>query len=108
MKRIFSVVALLALLYVTPVFSQNNSPAVKADKMYASFAYHEAIDEYLKVLAKEPENAKAIRNIADCYRLTNNSEKSEVYYAKVVKLADAKPIDKYNYAQALMYNAKYD
>ncbi|MBL0342441.1 MAG: hypothetical protein IPP71_16955 [Bacteroidetes bacterium] len=108
MKRIFSVVTLLVLLLVSPAFSQNNSPAVKADKLYQSFAYHEAIDEYIKVLAKEPDNAIAIRNIADCYRLTNNSEKSEVYFAKVVKLADAKPIDKYHYAQALMYNAKYE
>ena len=108
MKRFFSVWVLLSLIWVNPCLSQNNSPAVKADKLYKAFAYHEAIDEYLKVLAKEPDNATAIRNIADCYRLTNNSEKSEVYYAKVVKLADAKPIDKYHYAQSLMYNAKYD
>ncbi len=109
MKRIFSVFALLAaLLWVAPAFSQNNSSAVKADKLYKSFAYHEAIEEYIKVLAKEPDNATALRNIADCYRLTNNSEKSEFYYSKVVKLADAKPIDKYYYAQALMYNAKYE
>ncbi len=108
MKRFFSAIAFIAILCASPAFSQNNSPAVKADKLYQSFAYHEAIDEYLKVLAKEPENATAIRNIADCYRLTNNSEKSEVYYAKVVKLKDAKPTDKYHYAQSLMYNAKYD
>ena len=88
-------------------FAQNNSPLVKAEKLHKAFAFHEAIEEYQKVLLKEPENAPALRGIADCYRMTNNTERSEYYFAKVAKLEDAKPIDKFHYAQALMYNAKY-
>jgi len=111
MKRIFSGAALLVILlnlFTGLAVAQSNSPLVKAEKLYKLFAFHEAIEEYEKVLAADPTNAVAIRNIADCYRQTNNSEKAEVYYAKVVKLADAKPIDKLLYAQSLMYNAKYD
>ena len=111
MKKVFSGAVFtlsLLILCLATAHAQNNGPAVKADKLYQLFAYHEAIEEYLKVLEKEPGNATAIRNIADCYRMTNNTEKAEVYYGKVVKLPDAKPIDKFYYAQSLMYNAKYD
>src|SRR4030095_16741990 len=108
MKQFFPVLVLVALLLSGNSFGQNNGPEVKADKLYKALAYHEAINEYLKVLAKEPDNANALRNIADCYRLTNNTDQSEVYYAKVVKLPDARPIEKLYYAQSLMYNRKYD
>ena len=108
MKQFFPVLVLVALLLSGNSFGQNNGPEVKADKLYKALAYHDAINEYLKVLVKEPDNANALRSIADCYRLTNNTDQSEVYYAKVVKLPDARPIEKFYYAQSLMYNRKYD
>ncbi|MDQ3049781.1 MAG: carboxypeptidase regulatory-like domain-containing protein [Bacteroidota bacterium] len=108
MKRFFPVLVLMALVLSIPSFGQNNGPEVKADKLYMALAYHDAIDEYQKVLLKEPDNANALRNIADCFRLTNNTEKSELYYSRVVELPDARPIDKLHYAQSLMYNQKYE
>jgi len=107
MKKLFPVLMMLAILVSTTAFGQNNGPAVKADKLHKALAYHEAIDEYHKVLVKDPENATALRGIAECYRMTNNTVKSEYYYSKVAKLSDARPVDKLHYAQALMYNAKY-
>ncbi len=83
MKRFFPVLVLMALVLSIPSFGQNNGPEVKADKLYMALAYHDAIDEYQKVLLKEPDNANALRNIADCFRLTNNTEKSELYYSRV-------------------------
>ncbi len=108
MKRFFPVLVLVSILLSGSLFAQDNGPEVKGNKLYKALAYHEAIEMYEKVLVSEPQNANVLRNIADCYRLTNNIEKSEFYYAKVVKLPDARPIDKLYYAQALMYNAKYE
>ncbi|MBK9049338.1 MAG: hypothetical protein IPL74_22560 [Bacteroidetes bacterium] len=50
----------------------------------------------------------AIRNIADCYRQTNNSEKAEVYYAKVVNSRRCETNRQTAVCAILMYNAKYD
>jgi outer membrane protein OmpA-like peptidoglycan-associated protein/tetratricopeptide (TPR) repeat protein len=108
MKRLFPAWILVCLLASHVSFGQNYGPDVKAEKLFSQMAYHEAIEEYQKVLAKQPDNAKALRGIAECYRLINNTEMAEQYYAKVVKLPDAKASDKLYYAQALMYNAKYD
>ncbi len=107
MKNVFSVLILFSFLISAAAYGQNNSPLVKAEKLHKAFAYSEAIDEYQKVLVKEPDNATALRGIADCYRKTNNTEKTELYFAKIIKLADATPMDKFYYAQALMYNEKY-
>lgn len=108
MKRFFHLLLLVSFLLSGSLFAQDNGPEVKGNKLYKALAYHEAIEMYEKVLVSEPENANVLRNIANCYRLTNNTEKSEIYYAKVVKLPDARPVDKLYYAQALMYNAKYE
>jgi outer membrane protein OmpA-like peptidoglycan-associated protein/tetratricopeptide (TPR) repeat protein len=87
-------------------FAQNN-PAWKADKLYAQYAYSKAIPAYEKVLEKHPDNADALRKLADCYRLVNDFKNAEKTYEKVVALPDAKPVEKLYYAQALMYNGKY-
>ena len=108
MKKFFSVLSLVLMLMIPVAYGQDNSPIVKAEKLHKAFAYAEAIDQYQKALLKQPDNAKALRGIADCYRMTNNTEMSELYYSKVVKLADVTAADKLHYAQALMYNAKYE
>src|SRR5688572_15605694 len=107
MKHFFTVLV-ASLLMAASSFGQDNSPMVKAEKLYKAFAYHEAVEEYQKVLVKEPENPTALRHIADCYRLTSNTEMSELYYSKVIKLPEVHPIDRLHYAQSLMYNRKYD
>jgi outer membrane protein OmpA-like peptidoglycan-associated protein len=98
---------LLLCLGSTSGYSQMNGPMVKGDKYFKEFAYANAIVEYEKVLLKSPDDPHALRNIAESYRLINNTVKSEYYYGKIVKLEDARPVDKFHYAQALMYNAKY-
>jgi outer membrane protein OmpA-like peptidoglycan-associated protein/tetratricopeptide (TPR) repeat protein len=108
MKRVFPVLVVLFFALAQVAIAQNNSPIVKAEKLHKAFAYHEAIEEYNKALLKEPDNAKALRGLADCYRMTNNTDKAELFYARVAKLEDAKPIDKFYYAQSLMYNEKYE
>lgn len=107
MKNFFSVLSLMLILAVTALQGQDNSPIVRAAKLKQSLAYHEAIDMYQKALLKEPENPVALRGIAECYRMINNTEMAEQFYAKIAKLPDATPMDKLHYAQALMYNAKY-
>jgi outer membrane protein OmpA-like peptidoglycan-associated protein/tetratricopeptide (TPR) repeat protein len=74
----------------------------KANMMYKSMGYLDAIPVYEQVLRDDPGNPAALIELADCYRLTKNFGKAAETYAKVVQLKDVQPIHKLYYAQALM------
>ncbi len=102
---------LLVLFVLTGALNNTKAQSLaflKANELYIDKSYAEAITKYEEVLVKDYNNATAILNIADCYRLTNNNEKAVFYYAKAVTLSDVKPITKYYYAQALMKTGNYD
>ncbi|RED91503.1 OmpA family protein [Marinoscillum furvescens] len=80
------------------------------DKKYEAMAYQEAVDNYLKALAREENNVELIEKIADCYNKLNNPVKAEEWYEKVVMLseiAEVDPINLFHYAEALKANGKY-
>src|SRR5690348_11502949 len=80
----------------------------KATKAFKGGKYQTSINLYKKILAKNPNNAKANYFVAESYRLSNRSKESEAYYAK----AGGRGIDsdsvKFYYAQALKTNGKYE
>jgi outer membrane protein OmpA-like peptidoglycan-associated protein/tetratricopeptide (TPR) repeat protein len=104
-KRILAV--LLLFCVVTVSYGQDNSPLAKAQKLEKSLAFSDAIPLYLKALDKDADNEKAIRGIAECYRMTNQTEQAEMYYRKLVQANLATPADKLRLAQVLMTNANY-
>jgi hypothetical protein len=79
----------------------------KANKAFRLGKYQSTIDIYKKMLADNPNNAKANYFIAESYRLSNRFKEAEAYYAK----AGGRGIDKdsvqFYYAQALKTNGKY-
>ncbi len=85
-----------------------NVHQIKADEYYDHLAYSEAIPEYESLLKKKPDITAAKIKLADCYRLTGNSERAEYWYEQIVKTSDVKIIHKYYYGQALFNNRKYD
>lgn len=107
MKKLFLLILLSAIIH-GDLFSQDNSPFTRAQKLQRTLAYSEAIPLYLKALDQNPDKPEALRGIAECFRLTNQTEQSETYYRKLVMAGKGvEAIDKLRLAQMLMANANY-
>ncbi|MGL5890670.1 MAG: tetratricopeptide repeat protein, partial [Bacteroidia bacterium] len=87
--------------------SAQSGTLIKANKLYESKAYADAIPKYESVIERDSTQQEAIIRLADCYRLTNNTEKALKWYGKVVKLSSAQPIHNYYYGQMLMETGNY-
>ncbi|MFB9863272.1 OmpA family protein [Rufibacter immobilis] len=79
----------------------------KADRLYENYDYALAIEEYQEVFAKKEPGLKGAQRLADAYRLTGRTAEAEQWYAKVVAMPEADPINTYYYAEALRSNGKY-
>ncbi len=100
--------AFAAILAVSfGAFAQNKMLS-RANSLYDSKSYMEALEKYEAVLKKDKSNSEALRKIADCYRLNNNTLKAEEYYAQLYTLQKASSEEVLTYAQQLMSNGKYD
>ncbi|MFM7822459.1 MAG: tetratricopeptide repeat protein, partial [Bacteroidota bacterium] len=107
MKKLFILIVFSALIH-GELFSQDNSPLTRAQKLQRTLAYSEAIPLYMKALDQNPDKPEALRGIAECFRLTNQTEQAETYYRKLVKGGKGvEPNDKLRLAQMLMSNANY-
>lgn len=78
-----------------------------ANQYYDEYAFSDAIKNYEKVLEKRMVPAAMVR-LADCYRQTGNTVKSENLYSQVVRLPDALPIHHFYLAEAMIANGKYE
>lgn len=99
--RLLGIVILAALLAAC-------SAEKKANKAFKLGKYQTTIDIYKKrVLASNPNHAKANYFVAESFRQSNRIKEAEAYYAK----AGGKGIDKdtiqFYYAQSLKANGKY-
>jgi peptidoglycan-associated lipoprotein len=79
----------------------------QGNRLFNSLAYSDAIVEYQKALGKK-DFPQADIGLAESYRLTNNTQKAEEAYAKVMQLKECEPIHRLRYAQLLMRNGKYE
>lgn len=89
---------------VMNVFAQQG----KADKYFDELAYAKAIKHYEKANKKDPGNPVIVRRIAESYRLMNNLYEAEIWYTKLMNLAEVEPIDIYHYAQILKSVQNYE
>ncbi len=79
----------------------------KANKLYSSMSYFEAIPEYEKALKKDSNNNEVLSKLGDCYRLTNNTNGELICYGKLLKNGSANSVQKLYYGQALMSKKGY-
>ena len=107
MKSILKITILSSFFIVTNAFSQIGNLNYGL-KLYHQLAYSEAIPYFEKSLESNPSSEMAIRSLADCYKQLNDVGNSKKYYAKVVTFSDVKPVEKYNYGQALMMSGDYN
>lgn len=89
------------------VLNAQEGTRVKANKLFESLAYSEAIELYERVLARDSADQEALKRLADCYRLTNHMEKARNAYEKIINLGIGAPLDKYYYAQSLMHTGNH-
>lgn len=86
---------------------KGNKTLNKANELFEVKAYAEAIPIYESILKIDSTSSEAILNLAECYRLTNNTAKALEWFAKAVNLKTAPPIYKYYYGQMLMKTNNY-
>lgn len=86
----------------------NETKFKKAEKLFDDLAYTEAKILYEELYASSYNADKVVRRLADCYRLTGDTEKAERMYSQVVKTDSVSVNDFFNYAQVLRSNGKYD
>jgi outer membrane protein OmpA-like peptidoglycan-associated protein/tetratricopeptide (TPR) repeat protein len=106
MKKFTCIILFIGVLFSS--FSMKAQVADRANKHFESFAYQEAIELYEILWQKDSLNESVAKQLATSYRLINNTEKSEQWYARVVRMTAAESVDLLYYARALQSNKKYD
>lgn len=93
------------LLLFTVGYAQNSATA-KADKLFNTYQYIAAIEEYQKLAEGKNANAYVYTQLAESYYNVFDSENASKWYAKAVKgKADAETY--YRYAQTLKVLGNY-
>lgn len=83
-----------------------NKETKNADKLFESYDYVEAAEEYLALVEKGNTDAYVAKQLGDSYFYMHNTIEAEKWYAKAVQTKqDAETY--YRYAQMLKSNGKY-
>ncbi len=106
------VVGVAALLFAAFRLSAQNQSNVqdellRADKQFDLYAYNIARSSYEKVLQSDPNNARALARIADCYVQTNRPEEALPYYERATNAPGMDPEVMLRYGKALMMTGDY-
>lgn len=104
-----------ALFFIfSPASAQAQSRRMAAaDEAFNSFQYNIAVNRYKKVYSRtksRPEKDRISFQMAECYRMMNNTKRAEVTYRRIIKsdFARKNPITYLHYADMLKAAEKYD
>ena len=103
MKKLL--ITLNLLLLITFSYSQNKITS-KADKLFESYQYTSAINEYLKIAESKSADEYVFEQLADCYFTIFDMENASKWYGQAIG-KNAKPETYFRYAQALKTFGKY-
>lgn len=103
MKRKYITLSLMLLL--TASYGQSKLTE-KADKLFESYQYVDAIEQYLKLTQTKEADAYVYTKLADSYYTIFNTEEASKWYAKAVE-GKATAETYYRYAQSLKTAGKY-
>ncbi|WP_305070388.1 OmpA family protein [Flavobacterium anseongense] len=103
MKKVYLTISMLLLLNVG--YGQNSATA-KADKLFDSYQYVAAIEEYLKLTENKTAGEYVYTQLAESYYNVFDSENASKWYAKAVK-GKATAETYYRYAQTLKVLGNY-
>lgn len=111
-NRNFNLQALLSILMIAAMTTglletASGQYAIKqADSQAGLYNYARAVPLYEKAYRKKT-TAAAARGLAESYRLMNDYEAAEPWYARLVTMPDHTPADELHYARILISNNKY-
>lgn len=80
----------------------------KGDALFKHQSYIKALDYYKRVSERESGNSYVKLQIAECYRLLNNTQEAEEWYRPVMKSSSINSIHKLHFAEVLLSNGKPD
>ncbi|WP_053976624.1 OmpA family protein [Mangrovimonas xylaniphaga] len=104
MKKIYS---LLCLLMCVAASYGQNAQTEKADQLFESYQYMDAIDAYLKLVDNRSADTYVYKQLGDCYYNVFNTEEAAKWYAMATQTTqDAETY--YRYAQTLKSQGKYE
>ncbi len=94
---------LLLTLFLSscPALVAQSKKLEKANSLYTSGAYADAIPLYEKELKKDSTSRFLLSNLGDCYRMTSNAPGQVRCYGNLVRHSKAELVQEYYYGQAL-------
>ena len=108
-KILLTTIIIVGIVF-TKSYAQKNW-AQDADNSFKYYKYYEAVGLYKKAYGKvkknKAEKARIIYQIAECYRLTNDTKQAESWYKKAVGVKYPDPLCHLYYAEMLKANEKY-
>jgi len=114
MRQILAILIIFILTISSSQLSAQNKHTKAADNAYAFQQYSLALEKYKKGYSKVKSNREERDRIsfqmAECYRLMNNTKRAEVYYKRMTnkRYKDKNPKILLYYADALRRNGKYE
>ncbi|WP_367328154.1 OmpA family protein [Lentimicrobium sp.] len=100
--------------FVSPSVSYGQSRRIAAaEEAFNNFQYNVAVNRYKKAYSKtksRPEKDRISFQMAECYRMMNNTKRAEVTYRRIIKsdFARRNPVVYLHYANMLRANEKYE
>jgi len=97
----------LSFVIASASLSAQNKDTQKADKLFNTYEYVDAADEYLKLVDKGKADGYVYKQLADTYYNMFNTAEAAKWYAKATESTqDAETY--FRYAQMLKANGKYE
>ena len=93
-------------LHLCVALSAQTLLRTQADRAMQAWDYKTAIVLFQQILTHHANDADAMTKLANCYRLVNDPEHAERWYAEVVKDTTCKPVNKLYYGMMLQANGK--
>ncbi len=110
-KNKFFLISLLGLFFITTQGYSQSNKASKAEAAFKAGEYTFAIDLYKAAfnnISDKNNKAEILNRIADCYRLTNEPVKAELFYTKAIGKGVTDPMAYFYLAEAKKMNMKYE
>jgi outer membrane protein OmpA-like peptidoglycan-associated protein len=104
--KILTIILSISFLYSIPLYERFMTS--RADSKFEKEFYTDAINIYLKIAQANDSNLHVITRLADSYRMVNDFQNAEKWYAHAVGFVDVDPNNYFYYAEMLKINQKYD
>ena len=93
---------------IAPVSGDSVMTPLRAQALKAMNRHAEALKEWNSLLREDSTNTKVLIELAECYRLTNRSDRSSLCYAKAVSLQPENKFFRQQHIRTLLATEQYE